>query len=408
MPGGVMPGGVRLEYAKTVVAIVCLSPLIYLLTIPRSAHAHGTMLIPASRIHKCRFNGNPENHQDPACRAAIAQAGTQPIYDWNGIRQGDANSQHEMLIADGQHCSGGNPTFRGMDVLQDDWRTSPIIPDAQGQFEFVYQATAPHATKDMIFYVTPHGFDPSQPIRWEELEEFCRHGPVPLTDLAGKSVYRMTCPVPQRTGRHVIFHIWQRADSPEAFYACSDVDFVVGTNPDASLRQIGAVVASPELPVGTMITFRLFDANATDVERVSMRVEENQGAPHLWPFFLGQKVNAESQLARIGVVTEDGRVEPTQELNANLVFAIINSDISFVIDKDLPDEPDDSGESGDDTFDFVYPDGRGRYEPGTIVKATDGNLYQCKPFPFSGWCNQDPFYYEPGRGLAWSEAWVSL
>jgi hypothetical protein len=40
------------------------------------------------------------------------------------------------------------------------------------------------------------------------------------------------------------------------------------------------------------------------------------------------------------------------------------------------------------------------------VKATNGSLYECKPFPFSGWCNQAPFYYEPGTGLAWQEAWV--
>ena len=33
----------------------------------------------------------------------------------------------------------------------------------------------------------------------------------------------MVCPLPPRTGRHVIYHVWQRDDSPEAFYACVDV-----------------------------------------------------------------------------------------------------------------------------------------------------------------------------------------
>lgn len=31
--------------------------------------------------------------------------------------------------------------------------------------------------------------------------------------------------VPARSGRHLIYSIWQRSDSPEAFYTCSDVVF---------------------------------------------------------------------------------------------------------------------------------------------------------------------------------------
>ena len=38
----------------------------------------------------------------------------------------------------------------------------------------------------------------------------------------------MTCPLPPRSGRHVIFHVWQRDDSPEAFYACVDVEMATG------------------------------------------------------------------------------------------------------------------------------------------------------------------------------------
>lgn len=37
-----------------------------------------------------------------------------------------------------------------------------------------------------------------------------------------------------------------------------------------------------------------------------------------------------------------------------------------------------------------------------------GKLFQCKPFPYSGWCNNAPAYYEPGAGLAWSDAWTAL
>src|SRR3954451_17270486 len=36
-----------------------------------------------------------------------------------------------------------------------------------------------------------------------------------------------------------------------------------------------------------------------------------------------------------------------------------------------------------------------------------GTVYQCKPFPFSGWCGLGGAY-EPGVGFAWQDAWTSL
>lgn len=58
------------------------------------------------------------------------------------------------------------------------------------------------------------------------------------------------------------------------------------------------------------------------------------------------------------------------------------------------------------TADFTYPDGRGQYQQGTIVKGTDNSLYRCD---IPGWCNSpSSFYYAPGTGLAWSSAWTSL
>ena len=370
-------------------------------------HAHGTMVVPPSRVHECRFNGNPENHQDPACRAAVELGGTQPMYDWNGVRQGNANGQHETIIPDGQHCSGGNATFRGLDLLRSDWRTTPIAPDASGQFEFVYTATAPHATQDMIFYVTPQGFDPTQPIRWSELEEFCRHGQVPLETIQGGGQgYRMRCNLPQRTGKHVIFHIWQRSDSPEAFYSCNDVEFMGGPV-DNDLREIGRITAMEDLQVGTTVIFRLFNGASADVETVQLTLEEGQGSRTQWPFFLAHRVNATSSLVRVGALTTDGRVEPTQALNGNRVFTESQQQLSFVIDKEVPDGGPDGGPDDDSQLiDFTYPEGIGTYQPGTVVKGSTGGIYQCKPFPFSGWCNQAPFYYAPGTGLAWDQAWT--
>lgn len=47
------------------------------------------------------------------------------------------------------------------------------------------------------------------------------------------------------------------------------------------------------------------------------------------------------------------------------------------------------------------------YKEGDIVKGMDGNVYQCKPFPYSGSCSQKGF--EPGSSTSrWSEAWNLL
>ncbi|WP_368166098.1 glycosyl hydrolase family 18 protein [Aeromonas sp. R9-1] len=51
------------------------------------------------------------------------------------------------------------------------------------------------------------------------------------------------------------------------------------------------------------------------------------------------------------------------------------------------------------------------YEAGKSYGAGDvvsnvGALYQCKEFPYSGWCGASPYHYEPGVGVNWSDAWV--
>lgn len=59
--------------------------------------------------------------------------------------------------------------------------------------------------------------------------------------------------------------------------------------------------------------------------------------------------------------------------------------------------------------DETYPawSANSKYKAGDIVN-NHGKLFQCKPFPYSGWCNNAPAYYEPGAGLAWAEAWSAL
>ena len=50
------------------------------------------------------------------------------------------------------------------------------------------------------------------------------------------------------------------------------------------------------------------------------------------------------------------------------------------------------------------------YQAGTAYKAGDivsnaGALYECKEFPYSGWCGASPYHYAPGVGGVWADAW---
>ncbi|MGL6402533.1 glycoside hydrolase family 19 protein [Aeromonas hydrophila] len=59
------------------------------------------------------------------------------------------------------------------------------------------------------------------------------------------------------------------------------------------------------------------------------------------------------------------------------------------------------------------PDGNPPYKEGTTYKAGDkvsnlGGNYQCKPHPYTGWCAGAAWAYEPGKGTAWSDAWIKL
>jgi len=61
----------------------------------------------------------------------------------------------------------------------------------------------------------------------------------------------------------------------------------------------------------------------------------------------------------------------------------------------------------DDDASYAAWSANGKYSAGDIVN-NHGKLFQCKPFPYSGWCNSAPAYYEPGAGLAWADAWTAL
>ncbi|WP_331445231.1 lytic polysaccharide monooxygenase [Streptomyces xanthochromogenes] len=193
----------------TSLTLLCLTPT--------AASAHGAMFNPVSRIAACYAEG-PEHPVSQVCKDLVADSGTQPLYDWNEVNIANANGQSRQLIPDGKLCSANRDKYRALDWARTDWPSTSV---AAGKFDFKFRATAAHSGT-MTVYITKQGFDPTKPLKWSDLD----NTPVatyqtPRTATDG--YYNFTGTLPTRTGRHIIYKVWQRDDSPEAFYSCSDV-----------------------------------------------------------------------------------------------------------------------------------------------------------------------------------------
>lgn len=188
--------------------------------LPVTALAHGSMETPVSRVYQC-FQEGPEAPQSAACKAVVATGGTQPLYDWMEVNQSDANGKHKKVVPDGTLCGGGRDKYVGLDLPRKDWRRTKIVPDDKNKFTFVFYATTPHATKYFRFYITKQGWKKKQPLKWKDVKKFAT---VKAPEVNADNRYKMTVKLPSnRKGKHVIYTIWQRSDSAEAFYSCSDV-----------------------------------------------------------------------------------------------------------------------------------------------------------------------------------------
>ncbi|WP_317453475.1 lytic polysaccharide monooxygenase [Streptomyces sp. CBMA152] len=197
------------------------------------ASAHGAVFNPVSRIAACYAEG-PETPKSQVCKDLVADSGTQPLYDWNEVNIANADGHHQQLIPDGKLCSANREKYRALDWARTDW---PATNVAAGSFDFKFRVTAPHSGT-MTLYITKDGFDPTHPLKWSDLD------PTPVaTYQTGRTAtdgyYNFTGTLPARTGRHVVYKIWQRNDSPEAFYSCSDV--VYG-------QRVAAAKAAPAAP----------------------------------------------------------------------------------------------------------------------------------------------------------------
>lgn len=237
-------------------------------TTPEQAEAHGGLTFPATRTYACYVeaiqagDGGSLNPQSQMCRQLLAENGNYPFYNWFGNLLSNSDGRHREVIPDGRLCGPG-PDFSAVNT-PGDWPTTDVQPGQRITFQ--YNAWAPHPGR-WDQYITKDGWDPSQPLGWDDLE------PVPFDSIVDPPIrqggpqgaeYYWDATLPNKQGQHIIYSIWTRSDSPEAFYNCSDVNFGGGgtTPPPTTPPPPGDDTEAPTAP-GTPTASSITSTGAT-------------------------------------------------------------------------------------------------------------------------------------------------
>ncbi|MEU0672880.1 lytic polysaccharide monooxygenase [Streptomyces sp. NPDC006172] len=220
-------------------AATALGPLLLGLWAAGPAQAHGAPTDPASRVYACSSDGGPAS-RSAACRAAVRANGG-PLGAWDNLRVANVSGRDRQTIADGELCSGGLSAYKGLDLARADWPSTRVAPG--GTLRMTYVSTIPHKGTFKL-YLTKPGYDPAKPLTWADIPQrpFAEVKDPALTGGA----YRFSAKLPaDRTGRQVLYTVWQNSSTPDTYYSCSDVVFPGAGASEPSAPKTVAPSASP-------------------------------------------------------------------------------------------------------------------------------------------------------------------
>ncbi len=188
------------------------------------ADAHGSATDPPSRNYGCweRWGNDHLNPamatQDPMCWQAW-RANPNAMWNWNGLYRENVRGNHQAAIPNGQLCSGGHAEggrYNSLDTVGA-WRTV----NKDNRFTLTITDQARHGADYIRVYVTNQGFSPTtQPLGWNNLELVAESGRI---GSAGQ--YQVAVNAGTRTGRHIVYTVWQASHLDQSYYFCSDVVF---------------------------------------------------------------------------------------------------------------------------------------------------------------------------------------
>lgn len=180
----------------------------------------GVSLVGTGSASSHGYTDNPLSRQKLCANGTVANCGNiqwepQSVEGPKGFPSGGP--------ADGKLCSGGLSQFNELnDQRGGAWPTTKV---SSGQsYNFRWQFTARHATTDFKYYITKNGWNANAPLTRAALETqpFLT---VPYNNQQPPATLSHSGQLPNRSGRHMILAVWTIADTANAFYACSDVQF---------------------------------------------------------------------------------------------------------------------------------------------------------------------------------------
>jgi predicted carbohydrate-binding protein with CBM5 and CBM33 domain len=181
------------------------------------ALAHGAPTSPISRSAACAGGGSKTG--TAACRAALkANGGAFGSFD--DIRVPDVNGNDKKFVPDGELCGGGLDAFKGLNIARDDFPATSVTGGKT--LSIKYRATIAHQGSFRV-YLTRQGYSPTRKLTWGDLAG------APLTDVKDPPLtggaFQFSVKLPQRTGRQILFIVWQTSNTPDTYYSCSDLAF---------------------------------------------------------------------------------------------------------------------------------------------------------------------------------------
>ena len=163
----------RLRFHRLLALLGALLLALAVVSLPSPAAAHGVAMGPGSRTYLCYLdllqNGSTQMPSNPACRAAVQQASTTPLYNWFAVLDSNAGGRSVGYVPDGKLCSAGDRSpynFSPYNAARTDWPKTHLTSGSSIQIN--YSNWAHHPGRFEV-YITNNGWSPTTPLAWGDL-----------------------------------------------------------------------------------------------------------------------------------------------------------------------------------------------------------------------------------------------
>ncbi|MFI6077744.1 lytic polysaccharide monooxygenase [Actinoplanes sp. NPDC051343] len=252
------------------------------------ALAHGAPTSPISRSAACAGGGSKTGAA--ACKAALkANGGAFGSFD--NIRVPGVDGNDRKFVPDGQLCGGGLDAFKGLNIARDDFPATSVTSGKT--LSIKYRATIAHQGSFRV-YLTRQGYSPTRKLAWGDL------GSKPLTDVANPPLkggaFQFGVKLPQRTGRQILFIVWQTSNTPDTYYSCSDLAFPAApaTTAPPARKAVVKTTTRPATASPSPSTSRT--AGSVPLAAAGPTSEAPEAAPNLTPVSDNTKVTLGHQI----------------------------------------------------------------------------------------------------------------